>query len=126
MLYYNLAESLDELDLISDLVGKVVVDKPVYELRESSFLYNEIRRIKVKADADILFFGPHSVIYLNYNLSKIYSLILQLLELGAELPEIRLMNDKERIQYHYCCELKEELRNLSHFFNQLKDLHAKE
>ena len=40
MLYYNLAESLDELDLISDLVGKVVVDKPVYELRESSFLYN--------------------------------------------------------------------------------------
>jgi hypothetical protein len=125
MLYYYLAESLSELDMLTHLIKKLeVADAPIIELMSDTFLKHETRRIKERASLDILIFGSHADIYFSKNITEINRLILRLLELLNDLPEYHHMNEKERYLYTYGKALKEELFKLSEFFSDLRDTFA--
>jgi len=122
MLYYYLAESLNELGLLSSLVNKMgAMDTPLNEFMDDSTLPTEMRRIRFRASMDILIFGIHSGIYLNHNVTQINHLILHVLEMLSRLPELALMNENEIRRFRYCLYLKEELSRLSDFFYRLNE-----
>jgi hypothetical protein len=121
MLYYYLAESLSELDMLTYLTKKLEVSNvPVIEFMNQKFLKDEVRRIKARASIDILIFGMHSGIYFSKNISEINRLILRLLELLNTLPDYSLMDEKEKFVYTYGMILKNELSDLSAFFSELR------
>ncbi|SEB19408.1 hypothetical protein [Pedobacter hartonius] len=122
MLYYYLAESLNELGLLSFLIKKMGArDTPLTEFMDDRFLTAEMRRIRLRASMDILIFGVHSGIFLNHNVTKINHLILHVLEMLSRLPELYLMNENELYRFRHCIYLKEELSKLSDFFYKLNE-----
>ena len=124
MIYYDLADSLTELDILSNMITKLETgDIPVMQLMNDDFLINEIRRIKARASSDILIFGNHSDIYVNKNMREINRLILQLLDILKELPQLVLMDNSARYVYTYAIVLKSELAALYVFFADLKEGH---
>jgi hypothetical protein len=124
MLYYYLAESLSELDMLTDLTKQLEISNaPLTELMNEQFLKEEIRRIKARASMDILIFGSHAGIYFSKNMTEINRLILRIFELLNDLPDHCLMNEKERYRYRYGMVLKEELSDLSVFFYELRKTH---
>ncbi|CAM4351234.1 hypothetical protein SAMN06265348_112203 [Pedobacter westerhofensis] len=122
MLYYDLAESLSELDMLTYLIKELqVIRTPMAELIDDTRIKNEIWRIKTRASMDILIFGQYTEIYFFKNVNEINMMILTLLEMLSKLPELSYMNDRERYLHKYGTMLRAELADLSAFFYRLKD-----
>ena len=75
MPYLYLAESYNELDLLTQLVNKIEnIERPLREFNRESYLKAELNRIRVSACRDILIFGVHADQYLNFHLCLVYGL----------------------------------------------------
>lgn len=120
MLYNYLAESFQELDTLTYLVNEIEsIEKPLKELKNDDFIPDEILRIKILASRDVLIFGAHADIYLKSNFKLVYNLMIRVLDILRHLPELQLMDERERYQYKYSIILRIALENLAVFFQKL-------
>lgn len=121
MLYYQLAESFDELEMISAIVEKVSelnVSKTF--ISNHSAICRELNRIKRCATADIKIFGLNTGIYVNRNLMKINVLLLKVLERVKSMSDLELVISNGASTFEFCLQLRDHLRDLYHFFEALR------
>jgi len=121
MPYLYLAESLCELDHLTQLVHELEINHSSdFRLMDDYFLYSEINRIRKQAIRDILIFGDHHTEYLRNNMMKIYGLLIRVNQLIKSFPEISMMSGEEVETYLFCSRLKGEIENLALFFTDLE------
>ena len=123
MPYNYFAESFNQLENLVMLVQRLEnLEGPLKELKDENYLSAEFRRVKTSASKDVLIFGNHSYHYLRFHLFLVYDMMISLMELMRELPEISLMSERDQYVYKHGNQLREELENLALFYEKLSEL----
>lgn len=121
MIYYKLAQSFNEMDLLAKLIVQLERGlMPIEVLETTGFLSMEIARIKRQTDRDILIFATSTKVYLHAQLIKIYELISRILDVLRQLPDL-LLTDQQRYTHLHCSAMREVLRDLAAFLESRKD-----
>lgn len=122
MANYEFLDSVCELYMLAYLTPKVVFTPlRLPELIDESILKDEILRIKNRAAIDIRLFDAEPQVYLFRNLIQINDMIITLMEILVRLPKLSYMTEPDRYQYKYGTLLRDELGDLSEFFNTMSD-----
>lgn len=120
MPYLYLAESYNELDLLTRLVYKIEnAERPLKELSEADYLSAELQRIKFSASRDILIFGSHADKYLNFHLCQVYALHIRIIDMLKYLDDKMYLCEREAYIYKHCKIFHLEMGNLAVFYEKL-------
>jgi len=120
MPYLYLAESYNELDLLTELVNKIEnIERPLKEFNKENYLKIEMQRIRISACRDILIFGIHADHYLNFHLCQVYGLQIRVIDILKYLRDKLYLCERETYIYKHCTILHIELGNLAVFYERL-------
>ncbi|RAJ30232.1 hypothetical protein [Pedobacter cryoconitis] len=120
MPYLYLAESYNELDLLTKLVYKIEnIERPLKELSEEHYLSAELQRIRFSASRDILIFGVHADKYLNFHLCQVYGLHIRIIDILKYLEDKMYLCEREAYVYKYCKIFHLEMGSLAVFYEKL-------
>jgi len=120
MPYLYLAESYNELDLLTQLVDKIEnIERPLKEFNKESYLTTELQRIRISACRDILIFGAHADQYLNFHLCLVYGLQIRVIDILKYLRDKLYLSEKETYIYKHCTILHVEMGKLAVFYEKL-------
>ena len=120
MPYLYLAESYNELDLLTQLVNKIEnIERPLKEFNSESYLKTELQRIRISACRDILIFGVHADHYLNFHLCLVYGLQIRVIDILKYLSDELYLSERGAYMYRHCTILHVELGNLAVFYEKL-------
>lgn len=102
MFYRELAAKFNELDTLSSIVRNLQhADQPIKELGYENFLIKEVQRIERATVRGTLIFGDHAPIYLNFHISLLYEITIDVIEFKKELSNKLFLNEIE--QYRLKC-----------------------
>ena len=120
MPYLYLAESYNELDLLTRLVYKIEnIERPLKELNEANYLSAELKRIRFSASRDILIFGSHADKYLNFHLCQVYGLHIRIIGMLKYLDDKMYLCERDVYAYKHGKIFHLELGNLAVFYEKL-------
>ncbi|MET4137720.1 hypothetical protein [Pedobacter sp. UYP1] len=120
MPYLYLAESYNELDLLTKLVYKIEnIERPLKELNDEHYLSAELKRIKFSATRDILIFGSHADKYLNFHLCQVYGIHIRIIDILKYLGDRMYLSEREAYIYKHCKIIHLEMGSLAVFYERL-------
>ncbi len=123
MPYNYFAESFNQLENLVKLVQRLEhLEGPLKELKDENYIADEFRRVKTSASKDVLIFGNHSYHYLRFHLFLVYDMMITLMELMRELPEVSVMSERDLYVYKHSSQLRSELESLALFYEKLSEL----
>ncbi|MBB6271002.1 hypothetical protein HDF26_001429 [Pedobacter cryoconitis] len=123
MPYLYLAESYNEIELLTKLVSKIEnIERPLKELDNESYIKTEMQRIRFSACRDILIFGNYSNLYLNFHLCQVYHLQIRIIDILKSLGDRLYLCEREIYVYKHCKVLHLEMGGLAVFYERLGEM----